>query len=125
MRKLMGSFLLAGSARDAWSGSDRRMVPLRFLHPRQDSGRREGVADVLVDGGTREDDADDLPSRSEQRTPRIARLHVGIEGVDAPRDRPAVVDVLADGGDLFGHAGGADGQATVLGITEDGCLCAS
>ena len=57
------------------------MVLLRFLHPRQDSGRREGVADVLVDGRTREDDADDLPSRSEQRTPRIARKHGGIEGV--------------------------------------------
>src|ERR1700735_5382079 len=112
MRRLMGSFLRAGSARDAWSGADRRMVPLRLLDPRQDSGRREGIANVLVDGGTREDDADDLPSRSEQRTPRIARQHAGIEGVDAPRDRPAVVDVLADGSDLFGHAGGADGPTT-------------
>src|ERR1700677_2292212 len=114
MRELMGSFLRAGSARDARSGADRRMVPLRLLDPRQDSRRREGVADVLVDGGTREDDTDDLASRAEQWTPRIARLHVGIEGVDAPRDRSAVVDVLADRSDLLGHAGGTDGQTTVL-----------
>ena len=55
------------------------------LHPGQDPGRGQGVADVLVDGGPGEDDADDLASGPEQRATRIAGQHVGIERVDAPR----------------------------------------
>src|ERR1700722_15469834 len=63
-----GVILACRSARDAWAGADGSTMMLRFLHPSEDTGRREGVADVLVDGGTGEDDTDDLASGAEQRT---------------------------------------------------------
>ena len=94
------------SARDTGTGADGRVVLFGCLDPGQDAGRRQGVADVGIDGRAGEDDADDLPTRPHQRSARVAGQHGGGKGIDAAGDRPAVVDVLADRRDLLGHRAG-------------------
>src|SRR6185437_15695650 len=110
--------ILAASARDARTSANRGTVPLRLLDPGQDPGRGEGVADIGVHGGAREDDADDLSTGSEERASGVSREDARIEGIDAALHRAVVVDVLADGRDLFVDTGRPDAQAPVFGVAQ-------
>ena len=100
-------------------GAHRCLSRLGQLHPCQDAGRGQGIAHVGVHGGSGEDDPDDLPAGNHHGPTRISRAYVGVECSRRHGSPPPGCRCRARGGDLSRDAGPADGQRTVLGVTQD------